>query len=56
MREEPFDQTVRCVPYIFQLNGFVATRLWCAIDSPKPMSPLFKDRLRLFPRLAAPLP
>jgi hypothetical protein len=44
MREELFEQTVRYVPYLFQLNGFVATRLWCDIDSLKPMSPLFKDR------------
>ncbi len=56
MREEPFNQTIRCVPHLYQLNEFVAQRLWRDIDSLKPMSPLFKADLMLFPGLAAPLP
>ena len=50
MREEPFNQTVRCVPHLYQLNEFVAQRLWREIDSLKPMSPLFKDRPQVVPR------
>ena len=50
MREEPFNQTVRSVPHLYQLNEFVAQRLWGDIDSLKPMSPLFKDRPHVVPR------